>query len=333
MRIAALAGGIGGARFLRGMLHHLQQSGSDARQVTVVVNTADDVTLHGLRVCPDLDTVMYTLGGGIHEAQGWGRSDEAFTVAAELRAYGSGPDWFTLGDRDLATHIVRTRLLGQGSTLSQVTQELAQRWGLQDRWGLPVRLLPMSDERVETHVVIADEDGAGGERAVHFQEWWVRLHAAVPARQFLAVGIESAHPAPGVLEAIREADVVLLPPSNPVVSIGTILGVPGVRDALRSTQAPVVGVSPIIAGAPVRGMADACLAAIGVETSAAAVAGLYADFLDGWVVDDADADASSGGPAERAGPVVRARPLLMTDLPAAAAIAAEALDLAASLRS
>jgi LPPG:FO 2-phospho-L-lactate transferase len=338
MRITALAGGIGGARFLRGLLHHLptRPDGSGTgtgtgtgtgSEVTVIGNTADDVTLHGLRICPDLDTVMYTLGGGIHEEQGWGRADETFSGSAELQAYGSGPDWFTLGDRDLATHIVRTRLLGQGQTLSQVTAALCA------RWQPGVRLLPMSDDRVETHVVLPDpehpgEDGTPGERAVHFQEWWVRLHAAVPARRILAVGIKQARPAPGVLEAIAEADVVLLPPSNPVVSIGTILAVPGVREALRATAAPVVGVSPIVGGAPVRGMADACLTAIGVETSTDAVAGLYADFLDGWLVDDADAVVVTSGDVKAA---VRARPLLMTDVDAAAAIAAAALDLAGEL--
>ncbi len=326
MRITALAGGIGGARFLRGLLHHLETvPAADAgHEVTVIGNTADDVTLHGLRVCPDLDTVMYTLGGGIHEGQGWGRADERFTVAEELAAYGQGPDWFTLGDRDLATHVVRTRLLGQGRTLSEVTERLCARW----QPGL--RLLPMSDDRVETHVVVDDDDAEGGRRAIHFQEWWVRLHAAVPARQILAVGIEQSRPAPGVLEAIREADVVLLPPSNPVVSIGTILGVPGVRDALRGTRAPVVGVSPIVAGAPVRGMADACLTAIGVETSAAAVGGLYVDFLDGWLVDTSDHGAVVPGSAGGR-PRVRTRPLLMTDVATTASIAADALALAGEL--
>jgi LPPG:FO 2-phospho-L-lactate transferase len=319
MHITALAGGVGGARFLRGLLHHLRTVPGE-HELTVVGNTADDITLHGLRVCPDLDTVMYTLGGGIHEGQGWGRADEHFTVAEEFAAYGEGPDWFTLGDRDLATHVVRTRLLGQGLTLSQVTARLSERWGLP---GLGVRLLPMTDDRVETHVEISDGDAL---RAVHFQEWWVRLHAAVPARRILALGVENASPAPGVLEAIGTADVVLLPPSNPVVSIGTILGVPGVRDALRGTRAPVVGVSPIVGGAPVRGMADACLQAIGVETSAAAVAGLYADFLAGWLVDTGDAPV--GGDSR---PVVRARPLLMTDVDATAAIAADALGLAGEL--
>jgi LPPG:FO 2-phospho-L-lactate transferase len=334
MRITALAGGVGGARFLRGLLHHLGRSSPEGAappdpaagaEVTVIGNTADDITLHGLRVCPDLDTVMYTLGGGIHEGQGWGRADERFTAAEEFAAYGDGPGWFTLGDRDLATHVIRTRMLGQGRSLSEVTAALCERWRLPE---MGIRLLPMTDDRVETHVEIADEPGPEtAYRAIHFQEWWVRLHAAVPARRILALGVESARPAPGVLEAIRTADVVLLPPSNPVVSIGTILGVPGVRDALRATRAPIVGVSPIVGGAPVRGMADACLAAIGVETTAGAVAGLYADFLDGWLVDTSDRALAT----ESSRPVVRARPLLMSDVEATAAIAAAALDLAHEL--
>jgi LPPG:FO 2-phospho-L-lactate transferase len=334
MLITALAGGIGGARFLRGLQHHLERQSEGGEpgprpELTVIGNTADDVTLHGLRVCPDLDTVMYTLGGGIHEGQGWGRAGETFSISEELQAYGAQPQWFTLGDRDLATHIVRTRMLGQGLTLSQTTAALCE------RWQPGVRLLPMSDDRVETHVVIDALDATGEEparRAVHFQEWWVRLHASVPAHQFLAVGIEEARPAPGVLEAIREADLVLLAPSNPVVSIGTILGVPGVRDALRHTAAPVVGISPIVAGAPVRGMADACLTAIGVETSAAAVAGLYEDFLNGWLVDTADAALADPGGLPAAPDVqVQARPLLMTDLDATAEMAAAALELAGKL--
>ena len=325
MRITALAGGIGGARFLRGLLHHLRTSTDPARrdaEVTVVGNTADDITLHGLRVCPDLDTVMYTLGGGIEESQGWGRREETFAVAGELAAYGADQQWFTLGDKDLATHVLRTRLLGLGYPLSQVTAALC------DRWKPGVTLLPMTDDPVETHVVIADEQADGGQRAVHFQEWWVRLHAEVPAQRIVAVGAEQARPGPGVLEALRDADVVLLPPSNPVVSIGTILTVPGVRDAVRGTRAPVVGVSPVIGGAPVRGMADACLATLGLPPTAEAVGGLYADFLDGWLVDTADASLQRlpGAPAR-----VVSRPLLMTDVPATADIAGAALDLAAEV--
>ncbi|HEU5156264.1 MAG TPA: 2-phospho-L-lactate transferase [Streptosporangiaceae bacterium] len=310
MRIVVLAGGIGGARFLRG----LKLAAPDA-EITVIGNTGDDITLFGLRVCPDLDTVMYTLGDGINEEQGWGRAGETFSVRAELAAYGVGPSWFTLGDRDFATHIVRTQMLDAGYPLSAVTEALCERW----RPG--VRLIPMSDDRVETHVVIADESGR---RAIHFQEWWVRLHASVPAESITAVGAADAKPAPGVLEAIEAADVVVLPPSNPVVSVGTILSVPGIRPAIEAKK--VVGVSPIIGGAPVRGMADACLAAIGVETSARAVAAHYGPkLLDGWLVDTADADAV-GRAVD--GITVRARPLLMTDVTAAADIAAAALELA-----
>ncbi len=282
MRITALAGGVGGARFLRGLLHHLRtlprdQSGD--HQVTVVGNTADDITLHGLRVCPDLDTVMYTLGGGIHEGQGWGRADERFTVAEEFAAYGEGPDWFTLGDRDLATHVVRTKLLGQGLTLSQVTARLC------GRWQPGVRLLPMTDDRVETHVEVSDEHGL---RAVHFQEWWVRMHAAVPARRILALGIESARPAPGVLEALGGADVVLLPPSNPVVSIGTVLQVDGTPEALAAKT--VVGVSPIVGGAVLKGPTDAFMAWAGRSPDAAGIAETYAGLIDGLVCDEPEAE-------------------------------------------
>ena len=322
MRITALAGGVGGARFLRGLRTHLDRTpGLGDTELTVIGNTGDDITLFGLRVCPDLDTLMYTLGGGIHEGQGWGRADESHRVQGELAAYGAVPQWFGLGDLDLGTHVVRSQWLGQGVPLSEVTARLSQRWGLPDQ---RVRLLPMSDSPVETHVVVEDEEG---QRAIHFQEWWVRHQAAIPAQRFLAVGMDRATPAPGVLEAIRQADVVLLPPSNPVVSIGIILGVPGVRDALRGTAAPVVGVSPLIGGAPVRGHADACLSAIGVDATATAVAGLYEDFLDGWLVSQEDA---AGVRLARA--TVRGRPLLMTDRDAAADIAGAALDLALELR-
>ena len=323
MRITALAGGVGGARFIRGLRAHLDRSPALAdSQVTVIGNTGDDITLFGLRVCPDLDTLLYTLGGGVHEGQGWGRADETHRVQGELAAYGAVPQWFALGDQDFGTHIVRSQWLGQGLSLSEVTARLARRWGLPERG---ITLLPMTDSPVETHVVI---DEGEGPRAVHFQEWWVRLQASVPASRFVAVGMDQATAAPGVLDAIRQADVVLLPPSNPVVSIGIILGVPGVRDALRGTSAPVVGVSPLISGAPVRGHADACLQAIGLESTTTAVAGLYADFLDGWLVAPEDEAAFTGQPRL----AVRGRPLLMTDVGAAADIAGAALDLAVELR-
>ena len=324
MRITALAGGVGGARFLRGLRAHLDRTPALADStVTVIGNTGDDITLFGLRVCPDLDTVMYTLGGGINEEQGWGRTDETHAVQQELAAYGAVPQWFGLGDRDVGTHVIRSQWLGQGVPLSEVTARLSARWGLPEQ---RVTLLPMSDSPVETHVVV---DEGEGPRAVHFQEWWVRMRAAVPASRFVAVGMDRAAAAPGVLDAIREADVVLLPPSNPVVSIGIILGVPGVRDALRGSRAPVVGVSPLIGGAPVRGHADACLSAIGVESTTSAVAGLYADFLDGWLVDDAD-KALADQPGRLR---VVARPLWMHDVPSTADIAGAALDLDLSLRT
>jgi len=329
MQITALAGGIGGARFLRGLLTHLPSRDDDFAdsQVTVIGNTADDITLFGLRVCPDLDTVMYTLGGGIHEEQGWGRRDETFTLKAELQAYDVPPDWFTLGDRDFATHIVRTQMLRSGWGLSDVTAALCA------RWDPGVTLLPMTDDPVETHVVIEDAEAEGGRRAIHFQEWWIRLHAAVAVHEFIFLGADQSKPAPGVIDAIRHADVLLLPPSNPVVSIGAILQVPGIADAVRDTSAPVVGVSPIIKGAPVRGMADACLAAVGVSTSAAAVAAHYGariagGLLDGWLVDHADAEQLAGP-----GIAQRARPLLMSDIEQSAAIAGAALDLARDLRA
>jgi LPPG:FO 2-phospho-L-lactate transferase len=315
MRITVLAGGVGAARFLRG----LKQAAPDD-EITVISNTGDDITLFGLRICPDLDTVMYTLGGGINTEQGWGRAGETFSVREELAAYGATPDWFTLGDRDFATHIRRSELLAAGQPLSAVTRVLCE------RWQPGVRLLPMSDDPIETHVVI-EEDGE--QQTIHFQDWWLHRHAQTPASDIIAVGAERARPAPGVLEAIAAADVVLFPPSNPVVSIGTILAVPGIREAVEAQT--VVAVSGIIGGAPVRGMADACLTAIGVETSAVAVAAHYGPALiNGWLVDDQD-KAAVDDPA-LAGIAVRALPLLMRDVPATAAIAQAAIDLALELR-
>jgi LPPG:FO 2-phospho-L-lactate transferase len=315
MRITVLAGGVGAARFLRG----LKRAAPEA-DITVIGNTGDDITLFGLRVCPDLDTVMYTLGGGINEQQGWGRSDETFTVRAELAAYGASPDWFTLGDRDFATHILRSQLLAAGHPLSAATEMLCR------RWQPGVRLLPMSDDPVETHVALAD---SVDRPPVHFQEWWVRMRAETPAAAIMAVGAAEALPAPGVLDAVGGADVILFPPSNPVVSIGTILAVPGIRAAAAAKA--VVGVSPIIGGSPVRGMADACLAAIGVDSSAAAVGAHYGPgLIRGWLVDDQD-KAAADDPA-LAGIEVRALPLYMRDLPATAAIARAAVDLALELR-
>lgn len=326
MRIVVLAGGIGGARFLRGLKRAVP-----AADITVIGNTGDDIHLFGLKVCPDLDTVMYTLGDGINEEQGWGRADESFHLKEELAAYGVGPEWFGLGDRDFATHIVRTQMLGAGYPLSSVTEALCE------RWKPGVRLIPMSDDRVETHVAVTlpDDDpvrSSGERKVIHFQEYWVRLRASVPAEAIVPVGAEQAEPAPGVLESIGRADVILFPPSNPVVSIGTILAVPGIREAIAAAGVPVVGLSPIIGDAPVRGMADKVLAAVGVESNAAAVAEHYGSgLLDGWLVDTADAAAVER--VEAAGIRCRAVPLLMTDLEATARMAQEALALAEEVRA
>lgn len=330
MRITVLAGGIGGARFVRG-LRHLVASRLPGSPITVIGNTGDDIWVHGLRVCPDLDTVMYTLGGGISEERGWGREGETFTVRDELASYGVEPTWFGLGDRDIATHLVRTQSLAAGFTLTEVTAALCE------HWQPGVRLLPATDDRAETHVLVDDPSGATAADgtplrvALHFQEWWIRYRAALPAHAFVVVGIESARPGPDVLAAIADADLVLFPPSNPVVSIGTILQVPGVADAVRTTAAPVVGVSPIVGGAPVRGMADACLSAIGVETSAGAVAAHYGSrrhggLIDAWLVDTAD--AACVPQVEALGIECLAAPAMMTDVDATAAIAAACLDLA-----
>ncbi len=329
--ITVLSGGVGGARFVQGLLHGIAAGTvpgvADDAQVTVVANTADDWWLHGLKVCPDLDTLMYTLGDGIDPERGWGRRDETWHAKEELAAYGVDRAWFGLGDRDLATHLVRTQMLEAGYPLHQVTEALCRRW-FADRPG--VRLLPMTDDRVETHLVVPDEESPSGRRAVHFQEYWVRLRAEVPAETVLVVGQDDCSPAPGVIEALTECDLVVLPPSNPVVSVGTILGVPGVREALAATTAPTVGISPIVGGRHVHGMAQQLLTTIGVEVSAGGVGRHYGSrrgegVLDGWLVDEGDADQLDG--LHRAGLAAAAVPLLMTDDDATAAMAAAAVAL------
>ncbi|WP_300389600.1 2-phospho-L-lactate transferase [uncultured Nocardioides sp.] len=332
-RITVLSGGMGGARFLQGLLHGVRGGTlpgvSPDAHVTVVANTADDIWVHGLKVCPDLDTVMYTLGDGIDPERGWGRREETWSVRTELAEYGVEPTWFGLGDRDVATHLVRTQMLEAGYPLSAVTEALCRRW-LTPTYGEGLRLLPMTDDRVETHVAVADEAEPSGRRVMHFQEYWIRLRASVPAETVVMVGLDRSTPAPGVLDAIRDADLVVLPPSNPVVSVGTILGVPGLRAAVRDTSARVVGLSPIVGGTHVRGMAEQMLNSIGVEVSAAGVGRHYGarsrgGVLDGWLVDSRD---------EAAVPVLReaglraaAVPLMMTDPDATAAMAAAAVSL------
>ena len=331
--LAVLSGGMGGARFLQGLRHALAGDRlpgvSPDAEITVIANTADDLWIHGLKVCPDLDTVMYTLGDGIDPERGWGRREETWSVKEELAAYGVEPTWFGLGDRDIGTHLVRTQMLDAGYPLSQVTEALCQRWLSADSGGR-VRLLPMTDDRVETHVAVPDPESPSGRRVVHFQEYWVRLRAEVPAEAVVFVGLDESTPAPGVIDAITDADLVILPPSNPVVSVGTILGVPRVREALAATTAPVVGLSPIVGGAHVRGMAEQMLTAIGVEVSAAGVGLHYGarsagGVLDGWLVDERDSDAVAR--VQSAGISCEAVPLMMTDHDATAAMAAAAVRL------
>lgn len=317
MRITVLAGGIGGARFLTGVRAYARGAGAE---VTAIVNVGDDVTLHGLRICPDLDSVMYTLAGAADAERGWGRRGETWVVKEELARYGAEPSWFGLGDKDIATHLVRTRMLAAGHPLSKVVETLCERW---DTGG--VRLLPATDDRLETHVVV-DEP----ERAIHFQEWWVRHRAELPARRFVFVGADRALGAPGVIDAIRGADVVLVAPSNPVVSIAPILAVAELRDTLVAGPAPVVGVSPIIGGAPVRGMADKCLASLDVPCTAAGVGELYGSrrhggVLDAWLVDGVDLKTEVKDVS------VRVAPLWMTDEKATAEIVAQALELSGAL--
>jgi LPPG:FO 2-phospho-L-lactate transferase len=315
VRITVLAGGVGGAKFLRGVRHFASSNGR-SDEVTAIVNTGDDVTMHGLRICPDLDSVMYTLGGVIDTERGWGRAGETWRIKESLAEYGAEPTWFGLGDLDIATHLVRTQMLEAGYPLSDVTAALGQ------RWQPGVQLLPMSDDRCETHVVV-EIDGA--RRAIHFQEWWVRYRAGLPALAFVQVGLDQAKPAAGVLEVIAGTDLLLIAPSNPVVSIDTILNVAGIREAVLAAPGPVVGLSPIIGGAPVRGMADACLPVIGVETSAQGVGRFYGaraaqGILDGWLVHTEDTAVVDGV-------AVLARDLYMSSDAETAAMVADAAAL------
>jgi LPPG:FO 2-phospho-L-lactate transferase len=306
--LVALAGGVGAARFLRGLLRVHDPDG-----VVVVGNTGDDLRMHGLAVSPDLDSVAYTLAGLADEERGWGLAGETWNVRDALVRLGE-PGWFGLGDRDIASHLLRTRLLAEGATLSAATAELCR------RLGVPVRLLPMSDQRVETRVEV---DGPAGPEDLGFQEWWVGRQARDPVRRVRFEGVERARAAPGVLEAIAAASGVVLCPSNPVVSIAPILAVPGVRDAILAAPCRVVAVTPIIGGAPVRGMADRLLPAWGAEVSARGVAGLYAGLADAFVLDAVDAGQARDVADLGLEPVVV--PTLMRTVEDAAALAKAAL--------
>jgi LPPG:FO 2-phospho-L-lactate transferase len=276
--ILTLAGGVGAARFLSGLV-----LAYDPASCTVVVNVADDVVLHGLMVSPDLDTVTYTLAGEIDPERGWGLRGETWQAMDGVRRYG-GISWFNLGDRDLGTHLYRTHRLGEGATLSEVTSEIVA------AWGLTLKVLPVTNDRVETRVVLRDGDEetpAGGE--VNFQEYFVKRHHSVPVASVRFAGVEAAQPAPGVLEAIDDADIVVIAPSNPIVSIGPILAVPGVRAALAARRAHTVAISPIVGGAALKGPADRMLVELGHESSVVGVARLYRDLAAVLVVDRVDA--------------------------------------------
>jgi len=308
VQIVILAGGVGGSKFALGVRRAYPPAG-----ITVIANTADVITLHGLRICPDLDTIMYTLGGGADSVRGWGRHDESWRVMEEFAAYGVEPTWFSLGDRDIGTHLVRTQMLNAGYPLSEVTAALGTRWLAEDA---RIRLLPMTDDRVETHVTIADPEAPGQRRAVHFQEYWVRLRAQPDALAISFVGIDTAEPAPGVIAALEEADLILVAPSNPVVSVGPILAVPGLRDAMRRAAAPVIGFAGILGGSPVLGMAHRLLPAIGVDVDAAAVGVHYGarsrgGVLDAWAMDTAD--TSSADRVQQSGLRVVVTDLIMRD--------------------
>ncbi|MCE2510975.1 MAG: 2-phospho-L-lactate transferase [Acidimicrobiia bacterium] len=299
--ITVLAGGVGAARYLAGQL--LVTPDTD---VTAVVNVADDVELHGLHISPDIDTIIYTLSGAIDTGRGWGLADETWNALDELRALGLDA-WFNLGDRDIGTHLFRTTLLREGLSLSDVTARLASARGLR------CRVLPVSDQPIETRVTLA----SGGE--IGFQEYFVRLAHGVAISRVRFAGVDEAHPAPAVLDAIAAADVVVIAPSNPVVSIGPVLAVDGVTEALAARRERNVAVSPIVAGAALKGPADRMLRELGEESSVVGVARRYREVIAALVIDEADADLASAVAATGVRPVVA--PTIMSSPEAAAELA------------
>ena len=305
--IVVLAGGVGAARFLQGLVQVVPQE-----RITVIGNTGDDREFYGLHVSPDLDIVTYTLAGVVDEAQGWGIRGDTYHTMQQLTAYGN-EDWFLLGDRDLATHIHRTNLLRQGKTLSAVTDDLRQ------RFRLAISLLPMSDQPVATHV----RTPAG---LLHFEEYMVQRRAADDVQDVVFVGAETARAAPGVLDALKQAEAILIAPSNPIVSIGSILAVPGIHDVLHEASGMIVAVSPIVGGAPIKGPADKLMRGLGIDVSAVGVARCYRDFLDVMVVDEQDAHLIPA--IEDLGIPAVATNTIMRDLAAKAELARQVLKAA-----
>jgi LPPG:FO 2-phospho-L-lactate transferase len=311
MRVTALAGGIGAGKFLRGLVRVVPPEA-----VTVIVNTGDDITMHGLHVSPDLDSVTYWLGDVFDRERGWGRRDETFRATEELRSFDPEQAWFNLGDLDLATHLFRTNLMAAGETLTSAMAAVARRFGV-----VP-RILPMSDDPVTTRIsVVAD----GEELDLHFQEYWVRRGGRDEVKAVRYEGAERTRPAPGVLEALTAADGIVLCPSNPVASLGPILAVPGIRETVGARRTDVVGVSGIVAGAPLAGMADRLMPAAGAEVTAAGAAEYYRGLLGAWVVDDADRALIPR--IEATGLRVGATDSIMTDDAKAEALARFALGL------
>lgn len=285
MRITILAGGVGGSKMIEGFyaLASEREKSSDSTQPkitnTAIVNVSDDWWHLGLKICPDLDSVLYRLAGTSDIERGWGRKNESYRIREELAQFGVGKDWFTLGDLDLSMSIARTSLLADGLSLSEVEAKLSARW-LEPH----TKLLPASDQELPT--IVSTELGD-----MHFQEWWTRYRAKIATSAFRQEGIENATPAEGVFDAIAEADLVVLAPSNPVVSLDPILSIPGIRKALQDANAKVVGISPLISGWALRGMANTCLEVAGSEQSPAGVAGfLGADILDAFAIHESDAD-------------------------------------------
>ena len=309
--LTALAGGVGAARMLRGLSDVVAPA-----DITAVVNTADDVVLHGLHVSPDLDTVVYTLAGANDDERGWGLAGETWAAMEALDRYG-GQTWFRLGDRDLATHLYRTQRLAEQATLSEVTTEVTA------AWGVAIRVLPMSDDRVETRVTVPGPR-PGTSEEIGFQEWFVARRHDVVVESVRFEGADEAQPAPGVLDALAEGDRVVLCPSNPLVSIAPVLAVPGVADALRARRDDVVAVSPIVAGAALRGPADRLMSDLGHEPSVVGVARLYASLAACLVVDEADADLAPA--VEAAGMRCVVAPAVMRGRREAAALARAVLD-------
>ena len=314
MKVTALAGGIGAGKFLRGLAQLVP--GDD---LTVIVNVADDVVVHGLHVSPDPDSVTYWLGDAFDRERGWGRRDETFRATEEVRALDEDRAWFGLGDLDLGTHLFRTALLAEGEPLSTITARIAR------RFGIGARILPVSDDRIETRILCVDASGIALD--LHFQEYWVRRRGADAVKGVRYDGAETAAPAPGVLAAIEGSDVLMFCPSNPVVSIGPILAVPGIREAVGARRGSAVGVSGIVGGAPVAGMADKLMPAVGIDVSATGVARHYRELLSAWVIDDVD--AASRDAVEALGLRCAVTDTMMIDDDRAASVARTALELVA----